>query len=225
MVGILESGIYGLLGGCIGAVLFYFVKDIVIGSVVATNVSEQTSYHMPLYVPLAAILVSVVISCVCSLFSIISTAKMPLRDIIFANKDTCFQLSRRKVVLGFVLFLAFGCLFMAEGEFSVQLAALICFEVAICLIVPLFLAVSAGLLAGVSKGRYFPVLKTASKTTYSIQFVFSQTTRCFELLQSCFPCLIQWYTLRFHGIAHFIKKGADCFRLSACYRFKRQRYR
>ena len=191
---LLESGAYGLLGGCIGAVLFYFVKDIVIGSVVATNVSEQTSYHMPLYVPLAAIFVSVVISCICSLFSIISTAKMPLRDIIFANKDTCFQLSRRKVVLGFVLFLAFGCLSMVEGGFPVQLAALICFEVAICLIVPLFLAVSAGLLAGVSKGRYFPVLrlaliqmgtkKTSVSGTVLCTAVISLTTAVFILSSS-----------------------------------------
>lgn len=189
-----ESFVYGILGGIIGEIIFYLIKDTVIRSFVATSPYDNTSYYIPLYIPLIAVFVSAVISCICSLSSVISTAKMPVKDIIFLNKDTCYKISYFKSLLGFIMLIAFFILYIINSDFIVNLIALICFAVGVCLIIPVLLVVISRISIRFTRGERFPVLrlaliqsgtkKTSISGTVLCTAVISLTTAIFVLSNS-----------------------------------------
>lgn len=156
---LMESFIYGIIGGIAGGVIFYIVKDMVIGNVVAVNIHYNDSYDIPLYIPFVGAGVTVIIGCACSMLAVVRTAKQPVRDIIFANKDICYNLSLPKSIMGLVLLIVSVVFCMMEGSFIINLAALGCFEVGICFIVPVILKAVSKLAEKFSKGGKFPVLR------------------------------------------------------------------
>ena len=156
---LMESFVYGILGGMAGGVIFYIIKDMIIGNVVAVNIHYNTSYDIPLYIPFVGAGVTVIIGCACSVFAIVRTAGQPVRDIIFANKDTCYNLSLPKSIIGVILLIASVVLYMIEGGFIINLAALACFEVGICFLIPVILKAVSKLAEKFSRGGKFPVLR------------------------------------------------------------------
>lgn len=156
---LMESFIYGIIGGAAGGVIFYIVKDMVIGSVVAVNIHYNAGYDIPLYIPFVGAGVTVIIGCACSMLTIVRTAKQPVRDIIFANKDTCYNLSLPKSIMGLVLLIVSGVLYMMEGGFIINLAALACFEIGICFVIPAILKAVSKLAEKLLRGGRFPVLR------------------------------------------------------------------
>lgn len=157
---LLECAVYGLVGGIVGSVLFLVLKDVSMGTVMFVDEWAEYKIYVPLYVPLAGILLSAAVSCVCSLASVISAAKMPLRDIIFGTKDSSYRLSRAGVIAGGIMLAACPILYNAFLGFVPRLLALVFLITGICLVIPLILT-GISKLAAKTDGGKIPVLRLA----------------------------------------------------------------
>lgn len=153
-----ESFLYGMFGGLTGAVIFFLIKDTVICNFVKTSLFDNTHYNTPLYIPVAALFLSVALSCGCSLFSVIKTAKMPLRDMIFMTKDTLYATSISGTIIGVFLISATVVMHVqTHNSIISSIAMLVCFVTGICLILPSFLSIISQIAACFRRG--FPVLR------------------------------------------------------------------
>lgn len=103
-------------------------------------------------------------NCINRSFSVLTKAlKTPIRDIIFANKDTEYKFSRKNTVLGIVLF-AFGIItfFAGKNSMFIMSAGLISFVVAVALLMPIILMGASKLLVKLFGKLKAPVARFAS---------------------------------------------------------------
>ena len=120
-----ESGIYGLIGGLIGAVLFAVAGRSTIISLFGTIPDD---WSMKLYMYPVAVLFAVVIQIICQTGALVKAVKTPVRDIIFSSRDTAYHLSVKKLIIGAVI-LAGGMVLDIQAEdiiLSIAAIALIC---------------------------------------------------------------------------------------------------
>jgi len=95
-----ESGIYGLIGGIIGAVLFAVGGRFAIQTLFGT-IPEEWSIALYMY-PLSVIF-AVAIQIICQVGALVRAVKTPVRDIIFSSRDTAYHMSFKKLIIGAVL--------------------------------------------------------------------------------------------------------------------------
>ncbi|SDB42057.1 MacB-like core domain-containing protein [Ruminococcaceae bacterium FB2012] len=121
-----ESAVYGLAGGVLGAVGFYFAGDLAVDAMFGGNTSQN--YEMPLWMYPAAAAAAVVIQLACQSGALIKAVKTPVRDIIFSSRDTAYRLSGVKIIIGLMIFSAGIVLGMLAEEMTVTIGAvaLIC---------------------------------------------------------------------------------------------------
>lgn len=81
-----ECAVYGLLGEILGTVLFYALKDMLVGNMIPSVNGLGGSVSVPYYIPLTGLLLTAAISCIVSLSTVIRTSKTPVRDIIFRRQ-------------------------------------------------------------------------------------------------------------------------------------------
>lgn len=156
---LMESLIYGLLGGIIGGIIFGIIKDMVIANVIAVDVGHTGNYTTPLYIPLAGAAVTIVTCIGCSLYAVLRTAGLPVKDIIFANKETGFKLSTAQLISGLILFVAAVVLYITDFGFICNIITLMCFETGICLMIPGLLKAVSNLAGKLSQGGRFPIAR------------------------------------------------------------------
>ena len=122
---LVESGIYGLTGGIIGAVLFAVFGRFAIISMFATIPDD---WSMKLYMYPIAVLFAIAIQIICQTGALVKAVKTPVRDIIFSSRDTAYHLSIKKTIAGAVI-LAGGIVLGINAYdmiFSIAAIALIC---------------------------------------------------------------------------------------------------
>lgn len=173
-----ECAVYGLIGGILGAVLFYCVKDTVLGSFFVTNISDKVSYSAPAYVVVIAIGLSVALSCICSFAAIFKATKGSIKDIIFATKDTAYRPSVIMAVFGGVLLVTAIVMNVFGEEFAGKLLSLIFYMCGICFIIPFLIAKVSKLVVRVSKGERFPVLRLSFIQLGTKKTLVTQTVIC-----------------------------------------------
>lgn len=173
-----ECAIYGLLGGVLGSILFYCIKDFVLGNFFTTSLSDTVSCSVPGYISPIAICLSVALSCICSFVSILRTSKKSIKDIIFATKDTAYRPSVIMAVLGGVMFVTSIIFNVFFEEFIIKLLALIFYMCGICLIVPFSITVVSKIVIRFSKGRKFPVVRLSLIQLGTKKTLISQTIIC-----------------------------------------------
>ena len=120
-----ESGIYGLIGGIVGALLFAVGGRFAIQTLFGT-IPEEWSIGLYMY-PLS-VLFAVAIQMVSQFGALVKAVKTPVRDIIFSSRDTAYHISFKKIVTGAVL-LAGGIIlgmFADTVVLSILSIALIC---------------------------------------------------------------------------------------------------
>ncbi len=159
MILLMESLIYGLLGGIIGGIIFGIIKNMVITNVIAVDMRNVGNYTTPLYIPLTGAFVTIVTCMGCSLYAVLKTAGLPVKDIIFANKETGFKLSAAQLISGLILLAASVVLYITDCGFISNIITLICFETGLCLIIPGLLKAVSYLVAKLSKGGRFPIVR------------------------------------------------------------------
>ena len=147
-----ENIMYGLIGSVLGTMLYQFIKPMFFESMISiSNTSGETitpDYGSTSIVAIVTvILCGVLLECICPLKEILLAVKMPIRDIIFSNKDTQYKHGRAGTAAGIALVgIAVVTLFFRKNF----IAGLICFAsmaIGAALLFPYVLRFFAGLLA------------------------------------------------------------------------------
>ncbi len=156
-----ECAVYGLLGGILGTVLFYAIKDMLVGNTIPSVNGLGGSVSVPYYIPLTGLLLSAAISCTVSLSTVINTSKTPIRDIIFGGKDSVYRPKNATAVIGVALFVCALILYFSQTGSISFIVGLAAFVIGLCLIVPKLLSAVSAITALHTDGGILPVLRLA----------------------------------------------------------------
>lgn len=156
-----ECALYGAFGGILGTVLFYALKDTLLGNMIPRTDGIGGSVHAPFYISVIGLVISAVISCAVSLISVIRIAKMPIKDIIFSGKDNVYQPSVSGAVTGIICIFVAVILFMGSFGFIPSLVGLAAFVTGICLVLPKLMTAVSAFTAKHTYGGRFPVMRLA----------------------------------------------------------------
>lgn len=121
---IIESAVYGLVGGIIGVALFVLAGDFAVRAMFGST----GDYDMPLWCYPLAVVLAIVIQIICQSGALIKAVRTPVRDIIFSSRDTAYVMSIKKIIIGAVI-LAAGVvtgLLADDTIMSIAAIALIC---------------------------------------------------------------------------------------------------
>lgn len=156
-----ECAVYGMIGGIIGTVIFYALKDTFLGNMIPRVDDIGGSVSVPPYVPVFGLVIPAVISCAVSFASLIRTSKMPVKDIIFGGKDNVYQPSVSGAVTGIICIFVAVILFMGSFGFIPSHVGLAAFVTGICLVLPKFMTAVSAFTAKHTYGGRFPVMRLA----------------------------------------------------------------
>lgn len=156
-----ECAVYGMIGGIIGTVIVYALKDTFLGNMIPRVDGIGGSVSVPPYVPVFGLGIPAVISCAVSFASLIRTSKMPVKDIIFCGKDNVYQPSVSGAVTGILCIFVAVILFMGSFGFIPSLVGLAAFVTGICLVLPKILSAVSKITAKHTYGGRFPVMRLA----------------------------------------------------------------
>ena len=156
-----ECAVYGMIGGIIGTVIFYALKDTFLGNMIPRVDGIGGSVSVPPYVPVFGLVIPAVISCAVSFASLIRTSKMPVKDIIFGGKDNVYQPSVSGAVTGIICIFVAVILFMGSFGFIPSLFSLAAVVTGICLVLPKILSAVSKITAKHTYGGRFPVMRLA----------------------------------------------------------------
>lgn len=156
-----ECAVYGMIGGIIGTVIFYALKDTFLGNMIPRVDGIGGSVSVPPYVPVFGLIIPAVISCAVSFASLIRTSKMPVKDIIFGGKDNVYQPSVSGAVTGIICIFVAVILFMGSFSFIPSLVGLAAFVTGICLVLPKLMTAVSAFTAKHTYGGRFPVMRLA----------------------------------------------------------------
>ena len=156
-----ECAVYGSFGGMIGTVLFYALKDILVGNMLPSVNGLGGSVSVPFYIPLTGLLLSAAISCTVSLANVIRTSKTPIRDIIFGGKDSVYRPQKAAAVIGVIFAVSAFVLYFSQAIFIACIIGLAVLVIGICLVIPKLLNVISEAAAKHTDGGNFPVLRLA----------------------------------------------------------------
>ena len=136
-----ESGIYGLIGGILGAVLFRAGGKFAIETLFGVIPDD---WSIELYMYPIAVVFTIVIQMICQAGALIKAVKTPVRDIIFSSRDTAYRLSPVKIIIGAVTLAAGIVLGLFADSIVLSIAAIALISLGAVTVLPL-------LLKGVSK--------------------------------------------------------------------------
>lgn len=156
-----ECAVYGMIGGIIGTVIFYALKDTFLGNMIPRLDGIGGSVSVPPYVPVFGLVIPAVISCAVSVVSLVRTSKMPVKDIIFGGKDNVYQPSVSGAVTGILCIFVAVILFMGRFGFITSLIGLAAFVTGICLVLPKILSAVSKITAKHTYGGRCPVMRLA----------------------------------------------------------------
>ncbi len=189
---IIESAVYGLIGGVLGAAGYLFLGDFAIGALFSESTVRE--YHMPVWSYPLAIAVAVLIQIIAQSGALIKAVKVPVRDIIFSSRDTAYHFSIRKTVIGVVLLGAGSVIGLMADDVMVTIAAITLISVGAVMVLPLILTGISRLLTKLFALLKMPCAKLAAgelcrkkSTVASTQLTFAAlaiTTAIFIIFQS-----------------------------------------
>ncbi len=137
-----ESGIYGIIGGIIGSLLFAVGGRSAITALFGVIPDD---WSMKLYMYPLAVLFAVVIQIICQTGALVRAVKTPVRDIIFSSRDTAYHMNIKKIIIGAVIFAGGIALGLLADDIILSIAAIALICTGSVMVLPL-------LLKGVSKG-------------------------------------------------------------------------
>lgn len=176
---LIECAIYGIAGGVLGGLLFYALKDLLIGGVIPTAEGfESESVYAPFYIPLAGLALSAGVSCISSLGAIVRASKISIRKIILGSKDTVFKPAPGKAAAGAFLICISVILYFLNIGFVWNVSALTALITGVCLTVPKIMSAISAFAAKHTSGNKFPLLRLALIRSGTKKSALSQTVIC-----------------------------------------------
>lgn len=161
---LVENVIYGLVGAAIGTGLYTLMRNPILSSMVYLGDNETANFDsIPILTYVAVFVGAVLVECLTPIFVLTKAVKTPIRDIIFANKDTEYNLSRKQTIAGFILFItSFVTFFAGKTSMLVLAVSLISFVVAVAMLMPIILRGASKLLVKLFSKTKTPVARLAS---------------------------------------------------------------
>lgn len=131
---LLENAFYGVVGSSIGCILYNKVRLAFLGSMMSTSLDVELTFgSINPFLIIMVIIGAVVIECLCPIKEVIKAAKTPIRDIIFANKDTAYRANKTATIVGIVsivvalILIPFGKYFWCSlSQFALMTVSLAC---------------------------------------------------------------------------------------------------
>ncbi len=163
---LLENVLYGLIGSVLGCLVYSGLRSALFTSLftVQTNTGEQIEYNVEgagWWLYLAIIVGAVLLECICPIKEIIKAMRMPIRDIIFDNKDTEYKHSRLSTVIGLIcVVVAVVCAFFPDN-FWTNIFCFVGIVVATATLFPYVLRFIVGLLHKLPEKSNKPIAKLA----------------------------------------------------------------
>lgn len=180
---VVESAVYGLIGGVIGWWLFTAARPMVYGSIFSLQAQSGmdvsiTVKPIQVWTIIVIIMMAVLIMCACPLKEILKTTKLAIRDVIFDNKDTAFVMKRATTVTGLVfLVLAIGTFFIKTNALA-QIVCFISIIVSVSLLFPRILKGICLLLSKLFNALNMPVAHLAVKECYTKKSTVGSAVLC-----------------------------------------------
>ncbi|WP_303818831.1 ABC transporter permease [Ruminococcus flavefaciens] len=124
---IFENALFGLIGSCIGILLYVLVKEPLFNSMLVVDDAIRPKVPMPkFYIYLGVILGAVIIESLCPIKESIKALRVPIRDIIFNTKETEYKPSKVATIIGFVLLAAAAVCFFFKDSFAMNMICFVC---------------------------------------------------------------------------------------------------
>ncbi|MBO4515368.1 MAG: FtsX-like permease family protein [Lachnospiraceae bacterium] len=167
---LMESGLYGILGGVLGSLPYKGVRNLIFGSMIqvsGTATIEKTFGSTPAWTWFAVILGAALVECICSLREVLKASGTAIRDIIFDNKDTEYRANRVQIGMGVVLLLA-GLVCMAfVKSVPAQLISFVSLILALAFLFPVLLKFCSRALAAFFEKTEKPIARLAAMEIYA----------------------------------------------------------
>ncbi len=189
---IIESAVYGLIGGAVGILGYLLAGDLAVGAFFSESTVRE--YSMPLWSYPLAMVLTVVVQVAAQSGALIRAVKTPVRDIIFSSRDTAYHFSRVKTVTGFIILAAGIAAGMLASDMIVSVAAITLLSIGSVMILPLIIKGISKLLVKLFRAAGMPCAKLAAvelsykkSTVAATQLTFialSITTAIFITVQS-----------------------------------------
>ncbi len=162
-----ENGIYGLVGGVIGACAGYYINSNVAGLFITTSGVELTTKTAKLNIGLfiMGVLFAVILQVAITMKAIVKANKKPIKDIIFDVHSTRYRVQRHRVVVGFVLLVAALLMNMIfkDTNIIITIIAIVVLISAMAMLVPFLLQKLSAFLACIFKKLNWSTAYIASK--------------------------------------------------------------
>ena len=124
---IFENALFGLIGSCIGILLYVLVKEPLFNSMLVVDDALRPKVPMPkFYIYLGVVLGAVIIESLCPIKESIKALRVPIRDIIFNTKETEYKPSKVATIIGFVLLAAAAVCFFFKDSFAMNMICFVC---------------------------------------------------------------------------------------------------
>ena len=155
----IESTVYGLIGGIIGVVAYLLLGDYAITVMLG---SVEGGYQMHWYIYPLAVLFAVVIQLLCQSGTLVKTVRTPVRDIIFSSRETTYVLSIKKTVIGMVLLAAGIIAGLFADDVIICIAAITLICIGSVMVLPLLLKLVSKLFVKLFDILHLPCAKLAA---------------------------------------------------------------
>ena len=157
---LIESTVYGLIGGVIGSVLFMFFGKLAVSALFGFN---GTNWNAPLLLYISAILMTVLIQLICQSGALIKAVRTPVRDIIFSSRDTAYILHIPRTVIGAALLAAGITAGLLTEDILISIAAVTLICVGAVMLLPLILRLLSAAFGRLFGALHLPCAKLTAK--------------------------------------------------------------
>ncbi|MCQ2533879.1 MAG: ABC transporter permease [Clostridia bacterium] len=165
---LLENAIYGVVGALIGCGLYTLVRNVFLGSLFTTTLDVELTFGSvnPLLIT-AIVIGAVLIECLCPIKEVIKAAKTPIRDIIFANKDTEYKTNKVTTIIGLAAVALSLILFFFNKYFWVAIIQFALMTVALACLFPYVICFAGRMLEKLFIKLHKPSLQLAATELYT----------------------------------------------------------
>ncbi len=180
---LMENGLYGLLGSGMGVLFYVAARMSIFNSIfqVGGDAAFEVNIELTPLNPLAmigSILLGVIIMFACPLKEILKTSKAAIRDIIFDNKDTAYQIRTSTIFIGALCGMTALITFFIRKNVVAQVVSFVMFIIMVSLLFPLFLKLIAGILGGLFEKMNMPIAHMASVECYARKSTVGSAVLC-----------------------------------------------
>lgn len=169
---LLENAFYGLIGSALGCLLYSVLRAGLFDSLLTAKDAQGNAIAIelgginPLLV-LSIIACAILVECLCPIKEVLKAVKIPIRDIIFSNKNTEYKFHRVSTVIGIACAAAALILAFVPNGFFQKIAQFALMTVALSLLFPYLLNFAGKLFSKIFDRRGMPIAKLAVTEVYT----------------------------------------------------------